>query len=86
MPTWSSPVEKEVAEGDYTTFGREILQVMDIDIEESKVVYSINEHGLDTLKVPFSTWVQDDFFIEYLSIYTGSDGRDYLRIRYSVYG
>ena len=67
-------------------FGREILQVMDIDIEENKTVYSINENGLHTLSVPFSTWVQDDFFIEYLSIYTGSDGKDYLKIQYSVYG
>ncbi len=41
-PTWSVLVEKDVAEGDYTVFGREILQLMDIDIKENKVVYSIN--------------------------------------------
>jgi len=86
VPTWSAPEEKVVAEGDYTMFGRKTLQVMAIDIEKNEVVYSINEHGLQTLKVPFSTRMQDDFYIEYLSLYIGDDGKKYLKIRYSIYG
>ena len=30
--------------------------------------------------------MQDDFYIEYLSLYIGDDGKKYLKIRYSIYG